>query len=177
MAIAAFILLTILQLFFAGFILYLCLAFVTGGPFVPSKQTVVAAMIRVAGIRKGMVVYDLGSGDGRVLFAAVRAGAHAVGIEINPYLVWFVRVRAFFSPYRKHIRVMMGDLWKTNLKDADVVCVYLIPWRMDELATKLHKELRPGALVVTNSFMFPRWKPIRTDPNNHVYVYELTGQK
>lgn len=165
------------QILLAAFMLFLLLAFVTGGPFVPSSRTTASSMVKLAHLRKGMVIYDLGSGDGRLLFLAARQGARAVGVEINPYLVALTRVKALLSPYRGRIRVIWGDLWRTDLKEADVVFVYLLPWRMEALAAKLKKELQPGSLVVTNSFIFPNWKILRQDEMQHVYVYQITGRK
>lgn len=162
------------QLIFAAFILFLCLAFVTGGPFVPSSKTAVAAMVGAAHIKKGMTVYDVGSGDGRVLFAAAAQGANAVGIEINPYLVLYTRIRAFFSPYRGRIRVIWGNLWRTPVSGANLVFVYLIPWKMDALADKLNSELSPGTTVVSNSFIFPHWKSIHTDSKHHIYSFRVS---
>lgn len=161
----------LLQLLLAGFFLFLCLAFVTGGPFVPSTKKAVDAMVTLAKIRPGQTVIDVGSGDGRVLFAAAKQGAFAVGIEINPYLVRFTQLKAFFGPYRGRIRVRWQNLWTADLTSADVVFVYLIPWRMEDLAAKLKRELKPTAIVVSNSFVFPKWKVLRRDTKNHVYAF------
>lgn len=163
----------LLQLLMAGFMLYLLLAFVTGAPFVPSRINTARRMVQLAKLKKGMTIYDLGSGEGRILFLAAAHHVNAIGIEINPYLVWYTRLKTFFSPWRKHIQVRLENLWKANLRDADVVFVYLLPWRMEELAAKLERELRPGSLVVTNSFIFPHWKQIRQDTTAHVYVYKM----
>lgn len=167
----------ILQLLIAGFFLFLCLAFVTGGPFVPSNKGAVEAMVNLAKLRPGQTVIDAGSGDGRVLFEAAKQGAKCVGLEINPYLVLYTRIRAFFGPYRGMITVFWKNLWAAELSRADVVFVYLIPWKMDVLAEKLKKELKPGTLVISNSFIFPRWKIIRKDPAHHIYVFTVSGQK
>lgn len=174
MILIAYSILLIVQLLFAVFILFLCLSFVTGGPFVPSSNTSVAAMIGAAKIKRGMTVYDIGSGDGRVLFAAARKGANAVGIEINPFLVLYVRILALFSPYRRSIRVIWGNLWTTDVSPADVVFVYLIPWKMRQLADKLEKELKPSARVVSNSFMFPKWRAVAKNSDLHVYTYAIS---
>lgn len=168
-----YILLLIIQILFAGFILFLLIAFMTGGPFVPSSGRTVSAMVKAASIRRGMTVYDVGSGDGRILMAAAALGANAVGIEINPYLVWYTRLRAFLSPYRDKIRVIWGDLWKTDLTGADRVFVYLIPWRMQELAAKMERELPKDARIITNSFIFPGWKSVSRDPKHHVYTFRI----
>ncbi len=167
------ILFLILQLLLAGFFLFLCLAFVTGGPFVPSSKKAVDAMVALARITPGKTVFDVGSGDGRVLFAAAKQGAYAKGVEINPYLVRFTRIKAFLSPYRGKITVIWGNLWTTDLSTADIVFVYLIPWRMEDLAQKLKKELKPGATIITNSFIFPKWKIIRRDTTHHVYAFRI----
>ena len=153
-----------LQILFAGFFLFLCLSFVTGGPFVPSSKHAVEAMIKLADLKAGQTVIDIGSGDGRVLFEAAKEGARGIGIEINPYLVLFTRIRAFLGPYRGRITV---------LSQADVVFVYLIPWRMEDLAEKLEDELKDDALVVSNSFVFPGWKIVRSDEQHHVYVFQI----
>lgn len=171
MIIFFYTILLVIQLLFAAFVIYLCIAFATGAPFVPTKSKSTSAMIRLAHIKTGMTVYDLGAGDGRLLFAAAAKGATAIGIEINPYLVLYIRIRAFFSPYRAQIRVIWGNLWTTKLQNADRVFIYLIPWRMETLAKKLSKELKPGSRIVTNSFIFPKWHIAESDRTNHIYVY------
>jgi len=163
----------ILQLLSAGFILYLCVAFITGAPFVPSSKHAVASMIALAKLHPKMTVIDLGSGDGRLLFEAAKQGALTQGIEINPYFVLFTRVKAFFSPYRGKITVLWKNLWKADFHQVDVIFVYLLPWRMEELAAKLQRELKPGTLVVSNSFIFPRWKIERKDASAHIYVFRI----
>ncbi len=153
--------------------MYLLLAFMTGAPFVPSQMARAHKMVELAHIQKNQTIIDLGSGDGRLLFLAAKKGANAIGLEINPYLVWYTRFRAAFSPYRSHIHVWCKNLWKADVSAADVVFVYLLPWRMDELATKLQKELKPGALVVSNSFIFPGWPIVAQDPALHVYAFRI----
>lgn len=167
------VLFLILQLALAGFFLFLCLAFVTGGPFVPSNKRAVRAMVKLANLRPGITVIDIGSGDGRVLFEAANQGAIAIGIEINPYLVLLTRLRALWRPYRGKVTVRWQNLWTADLSRADAVFVYLIPWKMDDLATKLKKELKPGTLVISNSFIFPGWKILRKDVGHHVYAFKM----
>lgn len=174
MIVVLYCILLVVQILFAAFILFLVLAFLTGGPFVPSTPKSLEAMIDLAHIKPGMIVYDMGSGDGRVLFAAAEKGAKAVGIEINPYLVLYTRLKVFFSPYRGKITVIWGDFWRTKVSQANLVFVYLIPWRMDEFAAKLTKELKPGSTVVSNSFIFPRWKVLQSDPRHHVYAFHVS---
>lgn len=163
----------LVQFIFASLFFFLCLAFVSGAPFVPSKKGAKEAMIRLAHIKTGTRVYDLGSGDGRLLFLAAKQGAIASGFEINPYLVLLTRLRALFDHYRGSVSVSWTNLWKARISDGDVVFIYLLPWRMEELATKLTKELKTGTLVISNSFIFPNWKIIDKDEINHIYAFRI----
>jgi SAM-dependent methyltransferase len=163
----------LLQLAFALLFFYLCLAFLTGAPFVPSTGSVSKRMVDLAGIRTGDVVIDMGSGDGRLLLLSAARGATAIGIEINPYLVIFATIRGWLSPWRKRISVRWGDLWRTDVRTADVVYIYLLPWKMDRLKRRLLGQLKPGARIVSNSFIFPDWKPTAADETNHVYVFTV----
>lgn len=163
----------LIQITFAIAIIFLTLAFVTGAPFVPSTRKTAEKMIELAELRKGMKVYDLGSGDGRLLKLAAERGARATGFEINPYLVIFTKIRFFFSPYRNLIKAKWADFWRADFRDADAVFVYLLPWKMEKLENLLKEKLKPGATVVSNSFIFPHLKMIRKDESVHVYVFKV----
>jgi len=163
MALSIFFLL--LQIGFAITILYMCIAFVTGAPFVPSTNPVAGAMIRLAHIKKGDIVYDLGSGNGKLVLLAKKEGARAVGYEINPLLVLFSNIRG--APTR------WKNFWRADIHDANIVFIYLLPWKMDALARKLKKDCPPGTRIVSNSFIFPNWKILRQDHTNHVYVFRV----
>lgn len=164
----------IFQLLFAVFFLFLCLSFITGAPFVPSTGKTSRRMIELGEISQSDVIYDLGSGDGRLLFMAAKKGAKkVVGLEINPMLVLFTNIRKLFTPYRTVIGCYWKNYWVTPLHDADVVFVYLLPWKMEKLAHKLQKELKPGTRIVSNSFIFPHWPMITADETHHVYVFKI----
>lgn len=163
----------LLHLLFALFVFFLTLAFVTGAPFVPSVSPTARSMINLAHIQKGMKIYDLGSGDGRLLVLSAQQGATAVGLEINPFLVLFSCLRTLFQPNRNQITTRWQNFWNADLSDADVVFVYLLPWRMERLAAKLKKELKPGSLIISNSFIFPNWNILRQDTNHHIYVFRV----
>ncbi len=151
------------QIFFAVFFFFLVVAFVTGGPFVPSSKLAVSAMINLGKVGPGMRVYDLGSGDGRLVAAAKKKGAKATGFEINPILVLYANLRG--RPTR------WASLWRANLSDADIVFAYLLPGHMDKLMDKLKRQCKKGTLVISNSFIFPNWKALRSDEKNHIYAF------
>lgn len=162
-----------IHLLFASFIFFLVIAFITGAPFVPSFKNATNSMIKHANITPGMKIVDLGSGDGRLLMQAADNQAYATGYEINPYLVLFTKLRIAFSCKKKYINVVWKNMWNADVSSADVVFVYLLPWKMKTLQKKLEREMKKGALVVSNSFVFPEWTIIREDKPNHIYVFKL----
>ena len=143
----------------------MCIASLTGAPFVPTKNAPADAMIRLAGIKKGDTIYDLGSGNGKLLLMAAKKGARTVGFEINPILVLFSNVRGAHTRWK--------NFWHADIHDANVIFIYLLPWKMDRLADKLKQELKPGTTIVSNSFIFPGWKILRQDKQNHIYVFRV----
>jgi hypothetical protein len=168
-----YILFSILNILFALAILYLTLAFITGAPYVPSTNRAAQSMIDLAQIKPGMKIYDLGSGDGKLLLLAAGKKASATGFEINPFLVILSKIRSLFSPDKKLIYISWKNFWTAKLSDADIVFIYLLPWRMEKLADILAKQLKPGAIIVSNSFIFPNWPIVRQDRNNHVFVFQI----
>ena len=161
-----------IQLLFVVFLFYFSYAFLSGAPFVPTKNPAAVSMIKLARIKKGDKVYDLGSGNGKLLFLAAKAGARAVGYEINPMLVLYSNFLAFFSPYRGRVITKWKNFWHADIHDADVVFIYLLPWKLDRLAAKLKKDCKKGTIIVSNSFIFPGWKILRQDRANHIYVFK-----
>ena len=145
----------------------------SGAPCVSSAASTARVMADLARLRPGMVVYDLGSGRGRLLFLAAERGARAVGIELDPFVAFFSRLQARASPFADSIEVRSGDFWTAELSEADVVFVYLAAWKMDGLRRSLEGRLKPGALVVTNRFPFPGLAPEREDREARVYAYRF----
>lgn len=168
------VLFTVLNLSFAFFIFFLTVAFITGAPFVRSNKKAVDAMIRLAKIKKRIKVYDLGSGDATLLFRAAELGATATGLEINPFLVLWSWLRILLSPYHSTIQVRWQNFWQADLHDADVLFVYLLPWRMETLEKLIKKNCKPGTRIISNSFIFPGLHKSGEDKNAHVYSFVLT---
>jgi len=131
--------------------------------FVPTPPEVVKAMLEVANVTKGDVVYDLGSGDGRIPIAAVRdfGAARATGIDIDPQ-----RIKEANESLQKsgitgdRVRFLNQDLFETNISDATVVTLYLLPSLNLKLLPKLKAELKPGTRIVSHAFdMGNEWAP------------------
>ena len=131
--------------------------------FVPTRHAVADAMLALAGITSSDVVYDLGSGDGRiVVIAAQKYGARGVGVEIQPHLVALSRQSAIDGGVADRTRFLEGDLFATDLSDATVVTLYLSTTITRALTPKLRRELRPGARIVSHQFRLADWPPDRT---------------
>jgi SAM-dependent methyltransferase len=132
--------------------------------YVPTPQPVVETMLDLAGVKSTDTVYDLGSGDGRIVItAAKKYGARAVGIELDPALVKKARETAAAAGVASKVRFLTQDLFTTDLRPATVVTLYLLQSINERLRPKLVRELRPGARVVSHVFnMGPEWPPEKT---------------
>ena len=133
-------------------------------PFVPTPPAVVEEMLDLAAVTASDVVYDLGSGDGRIVFAAAKRGARAVGIELDAKLVQDSRDRAFAQGLGDRATFVWLDVLKSDLKPATVVMLYLFPELNAKLAPKFIAELRPGTRIVSHRFPVADWKAERTLP-------------
>jgi ubiquinone/menaquinone biosynthesis C-methylase UbiE len=153
-------------------------------PFVPSPQTVVDRMLEIADLKPGETVYDLGCGDGRILFTAAREfRAKAVGVELSDPLVKQGREQAKRLGLENRVTIVQGDLLKADLRPADVVTIYLLTEANDQLKPLFERSLHPGARVVSHDFKIRGWKPDRVDEvvvsgrAHKIYVYIMPPHK
>jgi len=129
-------------------------------PFVPTPPAVVHAMLRIARVGPSDVVYDLGSGDGRIVIAAARDfGARGVGIERNPLLIREAREHATAAGVADRVRFIEQDFFTVDVREATVVTLYLLPTVNLKVRDKLRAELRPGARVVSHAYAMGDWEP------------------
>jgi predicted O-methyltransferase YrrM len=129
-------------------------------PYVPTPQPVVDAMLQLAQVNSNDVIYDLGSGDGRIpITAAQRYRARGVGIDINPQRVQEANANLQKSGVGNRVEFRQQDLFQTDLSNASVVTLYLLPDVNLKLRPKLLQELRPGTRIVSHSFDMGDWKP------------------
>jgi SAM-dependent methyltransferase len=128
-------------------------------PFVPSPQEVVDKMIELGGVKTGDVVYDLGSGDGRIVITAAKKGAKAVGFEIDGDLVKQSRENIRSAGVQDSAEIRQQDILTVDLSQASVVTMYLLPDVNLKLKPNLLSQLKPGSRVVSHSFDMGDWKP------------------
>lgn len=128
--------------------------------FEATPLPVVEKMLELAQLRPNEVVYDLGSGDGRILImAAQKFGARAVGIELDPRLYQESRVKVWNLGLRDRVQLVLGDVLEQDLSPADVVTIYMTPYAMWKLQPHLEKFLHQGMRIVTVVDEVPGWKP------------------
>jgi SAM-dependent methyltransferase len=149
-------------------------------PFVPTPEQVVVKMLAAAELKPGETLYDLGCGDGRILFvAAQKFGANAVGVELSAKLVKNATKRALQLGLQQQVKVIEGNLLDVNLRAADVVTLYLMRLSNERLKPNLRKQLKPGARVVSHDYPIPGWKPQRIESVSvlhrvhTIYVYRM----
>jgi predicted RNA methylase len=131
--------------------------------FEPSPVSVADAMLELAGVNADDVVYDLGSGDGRIVIrAAQKYGARGVGVELQPGLVEISRQAAVQAGVADRVTFVQDDLFRADISEATVVVLYLWPRANDELEARLRRELRPGTRIVSHGFGIGRWNPEAT---------------
>lgn len=133
-------------------------------PYYPTPETIVERMLQLGGLKAGEKMYDLGSGDGRiVIMAAEKFHAIAVGVELDKELAKKSMEKIRKLGLEKTARILNGDLLKQNYGSADLVTVYLLPVSNDKVEPLLDRELKKGARVVSHDFEFKNWTPEKVE--------------
>ncbi|MBD2499891.1 SAM-dependent methyltransferase [Anabaena azotica] len=132
-------------------------------PYVPTPQEVVDAMLNVAKVNKNDTLYDLGSGDGRIVItAAQKFGTRGTGIDIDPERIQEANANAQKAGVSDRVKFVQQDLFKTDFSDATVVTLYLLPDINLKLRPILLRQLKPGTRIVSHAFDMGDWKPEKT---------------
>jgi SAM-dependent methyltransferase len=143
--------------------------------FVPTPHALVDTMLAAADVTQDDVVYDLGCGDGRIVItAAKRCGARGVGIDIDPRRIEEARGSAASEGVADKVSFLQKDLFATDVREATVVMLYLLPWVNKELRRRLLEQLRPGSRVVSHAFDMGDWPPAQTLTIDGSLVYRWT---
>lgn len=147
---------------------------IIGAGWSPTPMENVKKMLKIAEVGKDDVVYDLGCGDGRIIaIAAGEFGVRAVGIEADPLRFLFSFVRIKISGLGNKVKVIWGNFFHVNLEEATVVTVFLSNKANRKLKEKLQRELSPGTRIISYCWIFDGWKPVKTDPSSHLYMYQI----
>lgn len=142
------------------------------GFFIPLPMETARTILKLAKIKKNDVLYDLGSGDGRIIITAAKEyGIKAVGIERNPILYWLSKKNVEKEKLQDKVKLIKGDLFKQNLSKANVVVLYLTPRLNKKLLPKLEMELKKGTRIISASHVFKGWKEVRKIKTGHFYCY------
>jgi SAM-dependent methyltransferase len=165
-------------LIFVLALLWIVVPALYGLPPVPTKPERIQKALKLANLQPNETLYDLGAGDGRVLFIAARDfGAQAVGIEVGPIQCALIWLRAVASGFGSKIQIRWANFYKANLSDADVVFVYATSKEIAKLAPHLETQLKRGARVVSISADFPEWEPQEFADRELIFVYEMPPLK
>ena len=148
--------------------------------FAPTRHVVADAMLTLAGVSRDDVVYDLGSGDGRiVILAAQKYGARGVGVELDPRLLEISRQVAREGEVADRVTFIEGDLFATDISEATVVTLYLSTSVNKQLEPRLRRELRPGTRIVSHQFRIGDWTPekvVRAEDGTDLFLWMIPAR-
>lgn len=155
-------------------IIWIMWSAVIGAGFEPTSKNLVTKMLEMAEIGPNDVLYDLGSGDGRIVIEAVKNyGASAVGIEADPIRVLWSRIFLFFNGIQDKSKIKWGNFFKEDIIEATAVTLFLGGKTNQKLKEKLAKELKPGTVVVSYIWTFYDWTPIEVNYRDRIYLYKI----
>jgi hypothetical protein len=165
-------------LLFILILLWILIPALYGLPPVSTKPERIRKALKLVNLRPDETLYDLGAGDGRVLFLAAREfGAKAVGIEVGPIQCALIWLRATASGFGSQIRVKWANFYKADLHEADVVFVYATSTEVRKLALHLEGQMKSGSRLVSISADFPEWEPSAFDDRDLIFIYEMPPAK
>jgi 2-polyprenyl-3-methyl-5-hydroxy-6-metoxy-1,4-benzoquinol methylase len=148
--------------------------------FVPTPQEVVDEMLRLANVKKGDVLYDLGSGDGRIpVTAAKKFGVRAVGIDIDPERIQEANENAKRNGVTSLVKFRNEDLFQADFHEATVVTLYLLPDLNVKLMPRLMEQLKPGSRIVSHQFDMGKWRPDKKVElsGRTIYLWTIPARK
>jgi len=167
-----------LLLLIIGAAIWIIWPLVIGAGWIPTPKNVVKKMLCFAEVGPSDTLFDLGSGDGRIIFtAALEHEAHAVGIEADPLRVLITRIWIRLKGLEDRVEVNWSNFFKKDLSAASIVTVYQSTEINNRLKEKLLRELCPGTRVISYSFIFDGWEPVKVDESTKLYLYEIKPKK
>ncbi|MFW9888001.1 MAG: SAM-dependent methyltransferase [Candidatus Thorarchaeota archaeon] len=164
----------ILEFVFASFMVWIGWSSAIGAPWVPIPRKKARTMLKLAEVGPQDIVYDIGSGDGRIVtMAAKEFGAKSVGIEMDPLRVLWSRLVIRRKGLTRMSKILRENFFESNIEDATVVTVYQGVGVNKKLKEKFSGELKPGTRVVSYRFRFKGWTPVKTNEEASSYLYVI----
>lgn len=152
-------------------------------PYFPSNRKDILLIIESLGLTNNQTVYDLGAGNGTVIFEAAKNAYHKkintqfVAVEINPVLVAFLHIRRLLYPYKKNVQIVWGDMFKTNLNHLSskirhlTFYLYISPWFLEQITKRIRK-IHPKARIVSYMYPAPSLKATKIlKGKNRIFIY------
>lgn len=169
----------LIDLFLILFLLFSILLLISGlihlgygVPYVPTPQSTVDKMVKLADLKKGDKVFDLGCGDGRLIFTAEKiTKTPGTGYELAPIIYIIAQIKRFTKNSKADIR--MESLFKSDLSQADVLFCYLMPHMLKKLTKKILKECRPGTKIISHGFKIEGLIPKKSFKHPTIHLYEI----
>ncbi len=155
---------------FAFLVLIIGFGALFGAPFLPTHNPQVLVAFELINLKKGQTLLELGSGDGRVLREAAKRDIYAIGYELNPFLVLYSRIVTW--KYRKHVKIIWGNLWHKKLPESDAIFVFLLKSHMNRVDQKISKEAKKPQKVVSYAFEIEHKTPVCVKSAMHLYYYK-----
>ncbi|MBN2620222.1 SAM-dependent methyltransferase [candidate division WOR-3 bacterium] len=155
-----------------GWLIWKYWTLAVGAGYDPTPMHRVYKMLHLGQVSSSDIVYDLGSGDGRIVIAAARRhGARAVGIEIDPFRYLFATFAVLFAGLRRKVTIKYGSMYGQDISQATVVTLFLYQPTNNKLKEKLQKELSPGTRIVTYMWTFDGWYHTKHLLEDEIYLY------
>ncbi|MCK4565687.1 MAG: class I SAM-dependent methyltransferase [Candidatus Thorarchaeota archaeon] len=156
------------------FLIWTVWSAVLGAPWAPTSKSKVRTMLEFANVGEGDTLYDLGSGDGRIIIMAAKEfGAKAVGIEADPIRSMWSKLMIRRHKLKDQVQVLRGNFFNFNIGEASIVTLYLGVGVNNKLRDKLAKELKPGSRIVSHHFILKDWTPTEIDEKADLYLYSI----
>ena len=145
---------------------------IIGAGWEPTSKILVRKMLEIAEVNSEDILYDLGSGDGRIIIeAARRYHANAVGIEADPLRYIWSKLMILLYGVNQKVKVIWGNFFNKDLTSATIVTLFLSSKANQQLKTKLQNELKPGTRIVSYYWTFHEWEPVKEDKKDKIYMY------
>lgn len=145
---------------------------IIGAGWEPTSKILVRKMLEIAEVNSEDILYDLGSGDGRIIIETARKyNANAVGIEADPLRYIWSKLMILLYGVNQKVKVIWGNFFNKDLTSATIVTLFLSSKANQQLKTKLQNELKPGTRIVSYYWTFHGWQPVKEDKKNKIYMY------